>query len=158
MDRPLIIPPNFIWLTCLVVFLLSACGGASTIKYEYDSLGRLTFVEDSANGKRDYDYDPAGNRTLVANNVPSDEQAEPVGIGSPTGLSQSHIADCAWKATWTAVPNAHHYDVRDTKGNTQTVATNIAYISCARGSPSENKARQVSACDAQGKCSFPANF
>ncbi|HEY6528608.1 MAG TPA: RHS repeat domain-containing protein [Cellvibrionaceae bacterium] len=158
MDRHPFFASTFIYLNCIILFLLSGCGGVSTIKYEYDSLGRLTFVEDSANGKRDYDYDPAGNRTLVANNTTTDEQTEPAGIGSPTGLSQSPTGDCAWKATWDSVTNAHHYEVRDIKGGVQTVTSNIAYVSCARGNPSENKARQVSACDALGKCSFPANF
>lgn len=158
MDRLLSLPPKFIWLNSLIVFLLSACGGVSTIKYEYDSLGRLTFVDDSVNGKRDYDYDPAGNRTLVANNIVSDEQAEPVGIGSPTGLSQTHFADCTWKATWNVVPNAHHYEVTDIKGVTKSVTTNVAYVDCVRGNPSDNKARHVTACDALGKCSFPAKF
>ena len=45
---------------------------SKTIRYTYDALGRLTFVEDSQNGNRDYDYDAAGNRTQVATGVSSD--------------------------------------------------------------------------------------
>lgn len=43
-----------------------------TTRYSYDALGRLTFVEDSQNGNRDYDYDAAGNRTKVATGITSD--------------------------------------------------------------------------------------
>lgn len=35
---------------------------SKTTRYIYDTLGRLTFVEDPQNGNRDYDYDAAGNR------------------------------------------------------------------------------------------------
>lgn len=45
---------------------------SKTTRYTYDALGRLTFVEDSQNGNRDYDYDAAGNRTNVAAGVSSD--------------------------------------------------------------------------------------
>ncbi len=50
---------------------------SKTIRYNYDALGRLTFVEDSQNGNRDYDYDKAGNRLLVSTKVASDNTAEP---------------------------------------------------------------------------------
>lgn len=36
------------------------------IIYQYDELGRLVAVEDTENGNRNYKYDPAGNRALVA--------------------------------------------------------------------------------------------
>lgn len=38
---------------------------SQTIEYKYDALGRLIKVENQANGDKDYDYDPAGNRTSV---------------------------------------------------------------------------------------------
>ncbi|MDO8336345.1 MAG: hypothetical protein Q7T74_06215 [Candidatus Saccharibacteria bacterium] len=55
----------------------SAAIQSKTIRYSYDALGRLTFVEDSQNGNRDYDYDKAGNRLLVSTKVASDKTAEP---------------------------------------------------------------------------------
>jgi len=45
---------------------------SKTTRYTYDALGRLTFVEDSQNGNRDYDYDAAGNRINVATGVSTD--------------------------------------------------------------------------------------
>lgn len=37
----------------------------TTVNYQYDALGRIVCVEDSANGDRDFDYDDAGNRKQV---------------------------------------------------------------------------------------------
>lgn len=49
--------------SCL--YLLAANTHSQTLKYTYDELGRLTFVEDDKNGNRDYKYDAAGNRVMV---------------------------------------------------------------------------------------------
>lgn len=48
-----------------------------TLTYTYDALGRLTYVSDTVNGDRDFDYDAAGNRRLVETNVANDEATEP---------------------------------------------------------------------------------
>jgi YD repeat-containing protein len=58
----------------LLAFSLSPL--AQIIKYKYDSLGRVTFVEDAVNGNRDYDYDKNGNRTSVVIGTTSDTQVE----------------------------------------------------------------------------------
>ncbi len=53
-----------------------ASAASQTLKYTYDALGRATFVADTLNGNRDYDYDPAGNRTAVRIANPTDATAE----------------------------------------------------------------------------------
>jgi YD repeat-containing protein len=50
----------------VLLLLLVEVAASDTLKYTYDALGRITFVEDPANGNRDYDYDAAGNRVLVS--------------------------------------------------------------------------------------------
>lgn len=52
-------------LLCLALYPCIIYAGPQSIKYKYDELGRLTFVEDNVNGNRDYDYDAAGNRTAL---------------------------------------------------------------------------------------------
>ncbi len=66
-----------------------------TTKLFYDALGRLTFVEDSQNGNRDFDYDAAGNRTSVTIGTANDaanELGPPAPPVKPTGLSKSYIS------------------------------------------------------------------
>jgi hypothetical protein len=60
----------------MLVLLMEAAAGA-TLKYTYDALGRLTFVEDPVNGNLDYDYDAAGNRLLVSVGTADDAAADP---------------------------------------------------------------------------------
>lgn len=49
----------------LILFFGSIAIADQVVEYNYDSQGRLTFVKDSVNGNRDYDYDSAGNRLIV---------------------------------------------------------------------------------------------
>lgn len=42
--------------------------GLVVVSYKYDVLGRLRLVSDSINADRNYDYDSAGNRTIVEGN------------------------------------------------------------------------------------------
>jgi len=126
--------------------------------YTYDGLGRLTFVNDSVNGNRDYDYDKAGNRVLVTTGVATDAASEPAPISAPTNLVKSHIADCAWRATWSVVSGAASYLVIDTNGVSQSVATTTAYVNCPTGNPNGNSPKSVQACDAYNACSSKANF
>src|SRR5690348_15384390 len=115
-------------LSTLVVFGGVASAAPRTTTYTYDALGRLTFVTDTQNGNRDYDYDKAGNRLLVAIGEATDQAMEPGAPAAPTGLSKTFIQNCVWRANWTAVYGAANYKVLDTVGNEQTVTTNQAYV------------------------------
>jgi YD repeat-containing protein len=108
-----------------VGLLLSQPGiaiGEQTLHYTYDELGRLTFVEDSLNGNRDYDYDAAGNRTTVAIGNSSDDINAPQPPDAPTGLvlngpfSQSG----GYSFSWSAVSGADHYEIQLTDGTRLT--------------------------------------
>ena len=81
-----------------VLYMPVIAGAQSkTTRYTYDVHGRLTFVEDSQNGNRDYDYDHAGNRSSVAVGTPNDaanESLPPVPPAKPTGLFKNYVADC----------------------------------------------------------------
>lgn len=50
-----------------IVLALSSVNAVSeqVVDFHYDTQGRLTFVEDTANKNRDYNYDAAGNRVSV---------------------------------------------------------------------------------------------
>lgn len=130
-----------------------------TTTYTYDALGRLTFVADSVNGNRDYDYDKAGNRLLVSTNTTNDATAEPnTTLPAPTGLYKSLIANCAWRATWNAVSGAAKYLVKDTTGGSSYVTTTFADIGCPSNNSSANMPKSVQACDASNVCGITANF
>lgn len=132
--------------------------GAPTITYTYDALGRLTFVTDSTNGNRDYDYDRAGNRLLVSTNVASDTTTEPAKLSAPTNLYKTLIYSCAWKATWNPVAGAARYLVKDTNGASQYVAVTEAVVACTVGNSSSNMPQSVQACDIGNICGTKANF
>lgn len=114
---------------CLGASLLSllALSGVAeqTIEYQYDELGRLTFVSDNVNGNRDYDYDPAGNRTSVSLNgddtvtpVPD----KPVGLSCNGPISQSG----GYVASWSAAAKATYYIYEDWSGTEyQTSGTTL---------------------------------
>jgi len=145
----------------LIVFSGSsiACFAQSkTTKYVYDALGRLTYVEDSQNGNRDYDYDKAGNRMLVSTGTSSDLQSDPTAPARPTNLSTSHIADCAWSARWSAVAGATSYLLTDTNNSTQQLTTNQGSVNCPRGNPSGNRPKSVAACNLTMGCGGAAFF
>lgn len=151
---------------------------SKTTKYTYDSLGRLTFVEDDQNGNRDYDYDAAGNRLNVAVGTPDDGASEPPssapppGPAKPTNLVKNHIADCAWRSSWTLSAGATNYIFKSTNGQVITIypvnssdgttvqvaGTTITVItSCPPGNPQANEPGSVKACHAEG-CSEAAPF
>lgn len=151
---------------------------SKTTKYTYDPLGRLTFVEDSENGNRDYDYDAAGNRLNVAVGTADDSASEPPsavpppGPPKPTDLAKNHVADCAWRASWTLSAGASNYRLRNTKGQSSTIyptnSTGTATVqvaessitvtlSCPQGNPQANEPGSVKACNAEG-CSEAVSF
>lgn len=130
-----------------------------TTAYTYDALGRLTFVSDSVNGNRDYDYDKAGNRLLVSTNTATDSTSEPVKfLPAPTELNKSLIASCAWRGSWSAVSGAARYYVKDTSGNGVYVTTTYADIACPVGNSSGNMPYYVQACNADSICGTKAYF
>jgi hypothetical protein len=135
---------------------------AKTTTYTYDALGRLTFVGDSVNGNRDYDYDKAGNRLLVATNVASDAAAEPgsvtLTLPAPTNPYKSLIGSCAWRATWDSVTGAAKYKVKDTNGVNQWVVITEAIVQCPVGASSSNMPKTVQACNVDNICGQEANF
>ena len=126
---------------------------AKTTTYKYDALGRLTFVEDSVNGNRDYDYDAAGNRRNVAVNQANDAASEPGPLppppypAAPTGLGINQVADCAWNATWNSVQGATSYSLGDTGGATYSTTFTNKSVPCPQGNPQGNKPQWVRACN-----------
>lgn len=134
-----------------------------TTTYKYDALGRLTFVEDSQNGNRDYDYDAAGNRRNVAVGTANDGASEPAPLpppptpSTPTNLTSSYVADCSWHATWAAVPGATSYMFQDTQNPAQSLTETSKSVFCTSPFPNSNKPVWVQACNANG-CSAIAYF
>jgi YD repeat-containing protein len=153
------------WL--LTAGLVAAvCAGATdaqtakTTKYKYDALGRLTFVEDSVNGNRDYDYDAAGNRRNVAVGGVDDAASEPTALppppvpGDPTGLASHYVADCSWSSSWNAVSTATSYKFSDSNGQIETLTVTNKTVFCPTGQPAANKPYWVRACNANGCSAF----
>lgn len=139
----------------LSIFALNSMA-EQTIEYQYDELGRLTFVKDNVNGNRDYDYDPAGNRTSVATNTEQDTVQLPV-PGKPTGLQcYENWGPGAWKGQWNAVAGAHHYVFKASNRSEVTV------LGTDTGpTPIEQSSRPcswVKACNANNQCSLNAYF
>ena len=130
----------------LCVTLSAPSVGANTIKYSYDALGRLTFVDNPLNGNRDYDYDKAGNRLKVSQGTANDAAAEPSGTppaqpsasvpaqpGSttipapPTGLFSTQNSPCSWSASWSGSLGTINYKFRDASG-LHTLTVNSPYV------------------------------
>ena len=133
--------------------VMSTATQAQTIKYNYDALGRVTFVEDATNGNRDYDYDAAGNRVLVVVGLATDDAVVPPAPAAPTGLSCSQIAQGAWRGSWSAVTGASYYIYRTTNPNsgnetTETSTSTVKTSSCS----------WVKACNASNVCSAKTTF
>ena len=149
---------------------------AKTSRYTYDSLGRLTYVEDSQNGNRDYDYDRAGNRLNVAVGTANDAASNPASQVPviPAGRSKNLIASCAWRATWTHSPGAGSYSLKNTLNQIYTIypvdsfgpgprveivngTTINVYLTCDVGNSQSNEPGMVKACSPDG-CSAYGNF
>ncbi len=151
-----------IYSTFILLFVISPglALAQQTVTYTYDALGRLTFVQDSLAGNRDYDYDKAGNRLLVSVNTASDAAAEPSVPSAPTGLQSNHYADCVHRASWNASVSSApglYYFVRETRDAGKVTTDTTIFIQCDRGYPNSNKPRSVKACNVVG-CSLEVNF
>jgi YD repeat-containing protein len=146
-------------MACTVAFAQTA----KTTIYQYDALGRLTFVEDSQNGNRDYDYDAAGNRRNVAAGTADDAASEPTTPppppppAAPAGLAKNYVANCSWSATWSAVSGATSYKFSDTAGAISTVTATNKTVFCPADQPEANKPAWVRACNASG-CGYVSYF
>jgi len=104
------------------------------LKYTYDTLGRITFVEDSSNGNRDFDFDKAGNRTLVA--VGNDSDADAVGDGSrtpkaPIGLSVNgpFSTSGGYICSWIGTVMATDYQIGLADGSTYVLSDKTSFDS-----------------------------
>ena len=170
------------------LFCAAVCSAQSkTTIYTYDALGRLTYVQDSQNGNRDYDYDPAGNRLNVVAGSASDAASEPASNpayvpgadpltrvipATPSNLSKNYITDCAWRTSWTLSDGATYYSHKNTLGRISTIypanssggttvqvvgSTITVTTSCPSGNPQGNEPASVKACNADG-CSDAASF
>lgn len=94
---------NFAFLCQLFVLsligLISTTAQAQTVKYKYDALGRLTFVEDAVNSNRTFKYDAAGNRTKVIG-------LDLVPPSNPSGLAVLARTGSSARIGWTASTDA----------------------------------------------------
>lgn len=143
---------------CIAILLLVTSpylqAAPQTLKYTYDALGRVTFVEDTVNGNRDYDYDAAGNRTQVVLNQAVDEVYVPTVPPKPTNLNCSSIAPGVNRGAWTGSTEATYYLY------TAYVSGNSVIFRTDRSSytPIDNSScRSVQACNDVG-CSASVNF
>lgn len=124
---------------------------AQTVTYSYDALGRVTFVQDSTNGNRDYDYDAAGNRLLVSASTANDASAEPAPPpppAAPTNAYSTPYQSNSFNNYWTGTTGAAYY-VLTISGNGVRVnanGTNMSYGSATR-------ATYVRACNDLNACS-----
>jgi hypothetical protein len=137
----------------------SATFATQTLKYSGGD--RETPIRDMPNGTYYYrvracgvggcsDY-TAGANGVVVNRAPP-------APAMPTNLTKTHVANCAWRATWSAVSGAAHYIVRDTSGYEQTVTTLYASVSCPLNNQFANQPKWVKACSSAGLCGTAATF
>ena len=133
---------------------------SATTSYEYDALGRLRVVTHDNRVVTTYTLDPAGNRTRLTDGADGTPPVPPAPTtpAAPTNLTKTHIANCAWRATWSAVSGATNYIVRDTAGVEQSVTVLVAHVSCPLNNQNANQPRWVKACVSATSCSTAAYF
>lgn len=168
MSKRQIIRVRRVLLVAVPVLIASTVMAASqTTVYTYDLLGRVTYVIDSKNGNRDYDYDPAGNRLNVAAGTAGDASSEPVPPpvpNPPTGLSYQQSSQCSWRASWNAVTGASSYMVHDWAGYhyVQVVGTTAEYAFCGdpgfTGNTYDYRPKWVQSCNIKNVCGSKAYF
>lgn len=140
---------------------------AQTLKYHYDSLGRLTFVEDPTNGNRDYDYDAAGNRLLVSTSGATDASNEPASSSSSSCSSSSisgipvapknlavSFSGGLYISRWDASPGTNFYLLMFDRAAPKQVPASPCGV---HSSADSLRPISVQACNASG-CSSASNF
>jgi YD repeat-containing protein len=139
----------------------STSAAFTTQTQRYSGGDREALIRDMPNGTYYYrvracgvggcsDYTAGGNGVVV--NRP------PPAPAMPANLTKTHIANCAWRATWSAVSDAANYVVRDTAGREQTVTTLYAHVACPINNQFANQPKWVKACSSAGLCSTAALF
>lgn len=118
-----------------------------TIEFHYDELGRLTFVKDSVNGSRDYDHDPAGNRTQVVIGPNTDGEdpvpsLDMVPLAPTNALTYQNHAPGVYTSKWGSVERATYYRYR-------TVAE-VEYVVQQLSVTYNSKGKWVRACNDHG--------
>lgn len=78
--------------SCFAIACTQAAFAQQTgeVIYTYDELGRVIYVTDPENGDREYNYDPAGNRTTVATGT--DTSGPPDSGGDGSGYNHDPVA------------------------------------------------------------------
>ncbi len=82
----------------------------------------------------------------------------PPAPAAPTNLVASYIADCVWRASWSAVVGAANYMLMSTNGTLQVVTATETTVVCPINNPNANKPKSVQACATGGSCSERVNF
>lgn len=121
------------------VYSASLSGMSAGTQYTFEVMAR-----DAAGN-----WGPVRSKTFTTNIWPA----------KPTGLSKNQVADCAWSASWSAVPNATYYVFRNRApyDNEWTVSgTNTTY-SCPWGQAYDYRPRWVRACNTWG-CSAESYY
>lgn len=144
-------------LLMILFFLFSGMHSAqsATLRYTYDALGRVTFVEDTVNGNRDYDYDAAGNRTQMSVGNPDENSPPPISIPAPpTSLrAWGPISQYGgYSATWVGNDGADYYELRTNGGKYHTIQAGQQLKVT-----DTTRAKWVRACNTAG-CSAKAYF
>lgn len=131
---------------------------AQTLRYSGGE--RLGIIRDNTNGTYFYRVRACGvgGCGAYATSNPVVVNTPPPPPAMPTNLVKTHVANCAWRATWSAVSGATSYIVRDTAGAEQTVTTLYAHVACPINNQNANQPRWVRACPPVGQCSSAAYF
>lgn len=129
--------PLLAGIACTLLCATLSGAQSKTTVYTYDALGRLTYVQDSQNGNRDYDYDSVGNRLKVTVGTASDGASEPASSSppyvagedmmvrvipvKPSNLFKNYIANCSWRSSWTLSPGATYYTHKTVSGRNSNI-------------------------------------
>jgi YD repeat-containing protein len=137
----------------------SASFAPQTLKFS--GIERIATISNNPNGTYYYRVRACGytgcsgyteGATSVVVNTP------PPSLPAPTNLAKTHVANCAWRATWNRVDGAASYIVRDTAGAEQRVVEPLAHVACPINNQNANQPRWVKACSPADVCSSAAYF